>query len=158
MLVIEDDNSGSVYLELLIIYILSLGKPPPEIQVTLQAIVGLKSYRTLCLVGCYKYKHFNLLVDSGTTYNFLDKNTARQLNCNLYQATPLWVIVANGERLCNLSSIPQFIWQLYGISFIAPKRILPLGTCDAVMAERQQPNKVLFQRVTGQLRVEWSTH
>lgn len=39
--------------------------------------------RTMKLVGIYKKKNLNILVDSGSTHNFLDAQVAKRVRCTL---------------------------------------------------------------------------
>jgi len=41
----------------------------------------------------------HILVDSGSTHNFLDAATAKQLKCELFKIPPIAVAVADGAQL-----------------------------------------------------------
>lgn len=112
--------------------------------VSLQAIFGLTSHRTLCLTGQIKGCFSSLLVASGSTHNFLDDKVDHILQCKPHQSAPFWVTVSNGEKLCSPSAMPNFSWQMKGIQFSAPMHIPPLGCCDAVLGVEWLEFIVLF--------------
>ncbi|GJV91315.1 putative mitochondrial protein [Tanacetum coccineum] len=72
----------------------------------------------------------NALTDCGSTHNFLDKNMAKQLGCNIRTTCPLSVTVANGNKLVTTSECKQFKWQFGPHPFSTDVMLLPLGGCD----------------------------
>ena len=46
-----------------------------------------------------KKKSVHILVDSGSTHNFLDEEFAKSLLCDLVKITPLKVTVADGNHI-----------------------------------------------------------
>ena len=70
----------------------------PNPTISLHAINGLteSSQQTMRIVGRYKRKPIHLLIDSGSTHNFLDLNIARGLGCNLQAIPSVSITVANG--------------------------------------------------------------
>ena len=64
--------------------------------ISLQALTGDRSHNTMRVVGMYERKPLHILVDSGSTHNFLDIRYAKSLGCKLEQIHPLEVNVADG--------------------------------------------------------------
>lgn len=75
----------------------------------------------------------HVFVDSGSTHNFLDLQTAKRLGCNLRKMCPLEVSVANGNVMTSLYECKNFTWEFQGIAYTTDVMILPLGGCDMVL-------------------------
>ncbi|KAL5717940.1 hypothetical protein ACHQM5_010889 [Ranunculus cassubicifolius] len=70
-----------------------------DIAISLNALSGNVSYQTMLLKGKVKNRTLTMLVDTGSTHNFLDANTAKALGCS-YSDTPAHqVVVAGGSHL-----------------------------------------------------------
>lgn len=62
------------------------GGPPTEaLGISLQALNGCAAYQTLVLQGYSNKVAINILVDSGSTHNFLDPKIAKQ--CGVYNGS-----------------------------------------------------------------------
>jgi hypothetical protein len=53
--------------------------------------------QTLKIEGYIKNKMVIVLIDSGSTHNFIHSKTVKDLNCFIYLAPEFQVMVANGE-------------------------------------------------------------
>ena len=67
--------------------------------ISIHALVGTEGPHTMRLRGKIKNQTVVILVDSRSTHNFLDQNTAKKLNCSVQVIHGLTVIVANGDML-----------------------------------------------------------
>ncbi|XP_074314174.1 uncharacterized protein LOC141649382 [Silene latifolia] len=85
------------------------------------------------VTGKVRVNPLNILIDSGSTHNFLDEKTARKLGCKIAPSYPVAIFVANGESLYSKSMVKQFSWQLQGETFQTDIMLVPLGTCDMVL-------------------------
>ena len=74
-----------------------------------------------------------MLIDSGSTHNFLNKATATELGCTLMDTAPLSVTIANGNKMYNNYKSVGFKWLMQGEEFSTDLRILELGGCDIVL-------------------------
>lgn len=68
-------------------------------EISLNAIFGTPSPNTLRLVGTVSNHRVVILVDSGSTHNFLHSTFARQAKVPLNTFKGLLVNIANGELL-----------------------------------------------------------
>ncbi|GJW13110.1 retrotransposable element Tf2 [Tanacetum coccineum] len=102
-------------------------------QISLNAITGVYNYQTMRVMGYVKKSELHILVDSGSTHNFLNTKMARQLACNTKHTCPLQVSISGGRNLVSTTMCIDFTWSLQGESFTAPVMILPLGGCDMVL-------------------------
>lgn len=74
----------------------------PKMGISLHALHGNTSDTTLRLI---------ILVDSGSTHNFLDIKAARQLGCTMEATTPLKVNVADGFKIESDAKCKNFEWS-----------------------------------------------
>ncbi|GKA85512.1 zinc finger, CCHC-type containing protein, partial [Tanacetum coccineum] len=59
-------------------------------------------------VGCVGKNVVHVLVDSGSTHNFLDLQIAKKLGCRLRKICPMDVSVANGNVMSSLYECKGF--------------------------------------------------
>ena len=77
-----------------------------RVKISLNALSGSSNHQTLKLKGYSKKKPITILIDSGSTHNFLDLGTAKQTGCEILTTNPLWVTVADGSKICSRSISP----------------------------------------------------
>ena len=63
------------------------------------ALAGITTPQTLKIEGHIKKKKVIVLIDLGSTHNFIHCNVAKELNCFLYPALECQVMVANGGTI-----------------------------------------------------------
>ncbi|XP_027351487.1 uncharacterized protein LOC113862611 [Abrus precatorius] len=104
-----------------------------EPLISVNALTGVTSYRTMRVTGQFKKKPLHILIDSGSTHNFLDIHMAKKLGCKIDSMDPLHVTVADGTRVQINSMVKKFSWLLQNASFRSDIMLLPLGCCDMVL-------------------------
>lgn len=102
-------------------------------HISIQAMDGSSQFQTMRVVGHHHKKQLHMLLDSGSTHNFIDATRARRLDCRVESITPLWVKVADGGRLKCDSMIRAFPWKMQGEEFKADVILLPLSGSDMVL-------------------------
>ncbi|GKC98256.1 reverse transcriptase, partial [Tanacetum coccineum] len=75
----------------------------------------------------------HILVDSGSTHNFLDVHVAKRLGCNTRSTYPLSVSVVRDRQLITRNECKGFQWTLKGETFTTNVMLLPLRGCDMVL-------------------------
>lgn len=70
-------------------------------QMSVHALDGTIDYRSMRVKGGIKRKMVHVLIDSGSTHNFMDLETSKKLSCKLERIPPLSVAVANSNRVHN---------------------------------------------------------
>ena len=75
----------------------------------------------------------HILIDSGSTHNFLDVEVAKKLGCKTTSINPMRVDVANGSSLSCVAACKGLNWTLQGTQFHTDVLLLPLGNCDMVL-------------------------
>nr|GEX16932.1 hypothetical protein [Tanacetum cinerariifolium] len=98
--------------------------------ISLNAFTGSNNFKTLRVTGVLGKNKIHILIDYGSTHNFLDKNKAKQLRSNIRNMCPLSVTVAEGNKLVTTSECKQFKWQFGANLFTTDVMLLPLGGCD----------------------------
>lgn len=102
-------------------------------QISFNALTGMTSFQTLRVKGQSGKNPIHILVDSGSTHNFLDIHTAKKLGCKIQKMCPLPVCVADGNKLsCELGN-KAFKWKLQGQEFVSDVMLIPLGGCEMVL-------------------------
>ncbi|OIT05665.1 hypothetical protein A4A49_61683, partial [Nicotiana attenuata] len=104
-----------------------------EYIVSMHAMTGLMDYRTMKLTGSVGAKAVHILIDTGSTHNFLDLNTAKRLGCALQAMPSFAVAVANGNMVYSKYMCKGFSSRMQGVDFAANMLILPLGGCSVVL-------------------------
>ncbi|KAH0641887.1 hypothetical protein KY290_033503 [Solanum tuberosum] len=78
-------------------------------EISLQDLNGIKGYRTLRNSGYTTKKPINILIDYGSTHNFINEQAAKRIGCK------------------------KFKWLMQGSTFEDDFLILPIGSCDVVL-------------------------
>lgn len=122
-----------------------------EFQVSVHSIIGSSAHHTMRIKGYIKKTRIIILINSGSTHNFLDPKLAKQSGCDIHETLPLTVAIANGSRLVSSTMCRRFKWVMQGTTFEAEIRLLPLGGCDMVfigytMAVHTRANHLGFSR------------
>jgi hypothetical protein len=102
-------------------------------QLSLQALTGIAAYHTMRVTGLHEKKLLHILLDSGSTHNFLDLDVAKTLGCKLEAIPPLAITGGGGHQLEAAFICRNFKWQLQQGHFTADVIVLPLGCCDLIL-------------------------
>ncbi|KAI4312947.1 hypothetical protein MLD38_023180 [Melastoma candidum] len=107
-----------------------------EFKVTLHALngeIGDSSIQTMKLTGSYKKKTLHILIDSGSTHNFVDASVFKELGVSITPIKPIRVMVADGRTLLSNKLLRQFTWNMQGQVFEADFYVIPLVGCEMVL-------------------------
>lgn len=74
----------------------------------------------------YDKKLLQILLDSGSTHNFLDLEVAKKLGCKLEKVSSLPMTAGGGTTLEAPYICRGFTWQLQQMTFTADVIVLPL--------------------------------
>ncbi|GKA91624.1 serine/threonine-protein phosphatase PP1 isozyme 2 [Tanacetum coccineum] len=99
-------------------------------QISLHALSGVNTFQTMRVRSYVGKQPLPILIDYGSTHNFLDSNTAKKLPYKLTATTPLRVDMANGNKMISSFECNQFKWTLQGYEYKGNCMLLPLGRCD----------------------------
>ncbi|GKE47029.1 gypsy/ty3 retroelement polyprotein, partial [Tanacetum coccineum] len=98
-----------------------------HLQISLNAILGANTFQTMRVKGQINNKPVNILIDCGSTHNFLDVSTAKQMGCSIKESYPLQVTVPGGNFLTSNHVCKGLTWKLQGETFQADMMLVPLG-------------------------------
>jgi len=77
----------------------TLDKEEINLTISCNALVGITSPETMKIEGNIKKKKVIMLIDSGSTHNFIHCKIAKELNCFLYLALECQVMVTSGGTI-----------------------------------------------------------
>ena len=101
--------------------------------ISLQALQGINSFQTMRVAGKVGSYPIHILIDSGSTHNFLDATTAKKLKCELFKIPPIAVAVADGAQLTCQHMSKGFTWTMEEDNYETDIFIVALGSCDMVL-------------------------
>ena len=101
--------------------------------ISVQALLGSENCQTMRLQGRIKNQLVIVLVDSGSTHNFIDSTVAKRLGCALHTIKELQVTVANGTVIHSHGACKELQWEVQGFQQLTDFYVLPLQGCDLVL-------------------------
>ena len=102
-------------------------------QASVSAVSGVADYTTMKVRGYHEKRVIFLLLDTGSTHNFMDPKTAELLGVRVTHASCSTVSVADGSQLGVQGKVDKFKWEFHGTKFQVDFMIIPLGNCDVVL-------------------------
>ncbi|XP_077242438.1 uncharacterized protein LOC143882945 [Tasmannia lanceolata] len=103
------------------------------VEISVHALMGSLAPKTMRIRGYIKRRPVVILIDSGSTHNFLDPRVAKRTGCMVQPTQSLKVNVANGHQLMCNGICPNFHWVMHGPEFTIEVRLLPLEGYDVVL-------------------------
>ena len=101
--------------------------------ISCNVLAGITTPQTIKIEGKIKKKKVLVLIDSGSTHNFIHCKISKELNCFLYLALECQVMVANG-RTINFSRKFHNIKLTMGEYVLnSPILSIPMGGADGVL-------------------------
>lgn len=100
---------------------------------SLHVISGMASCSTMKVEGRAHNRTLQLLIDSGTTHNFLDVAMAERLGYQIEFVPPLRVLVANGGGMSCDRRCREFRWSMQGHHFQVSVYFVPLDKYHVVL-------------------------
>ncbi|KAF2314301.1 hypothetical protein GH714_025183 [Hevea brasiliensis] len=104
-----------------------------ELQMSLNVMRGTLGAQTMCVAGTCGKRSLQVLIDTGSTHNFLDSHIARKVGCELVKVTGVVVEVANGQELQCEHFCKEFTWCMQNQTFTTEVFILPLDSYDLIL-------------------------
>jgi len=102
-------------------------------QINLHALMGHIIPQTLRVQGQLKQSPVVILIDSGSTHNFIQDRIAKQLDLPLHQSQAFQVLVGNGEELKCDSIFHEMDLLVGAHHFFVDLFVLPLSGVDIVL-------------------------
>ncbi|XP_027351311.1 uncharacterized protein LOC113862423 [Abrus precatorius] len=105
----------------------------PSTQISFNALSGLPAPEALRLLGLISKKQVTILVDGGSTHNFIQDRVAKFLNLLMQPTSTLKVMVGNGSIIeCHHFCPAVPVW-IQGHSFDVDLHVLPISGADVVL-------------------------
>lgn len=101
--------------------------------ISVNALMGSHTFNTMRVQGWVQGKPIHILIDSGSTHNFLDIRTAQKLGCKKEGIGLQAVTVADGNHIPCQHVVKKFCWKLGGSTFTVDTLLIELGSCDMVL-------------------------
>lgn len=103
-----------------------------------------------------------ILIDSGSTHNFLDPVVAKRTGCTIHHISPLMVTVVNGTKIASTGICKQLQWNIQGKEFLGNMRFIPLEGRDMVLGIQwlSELGPILwdFKRLWMEFRIDGKRH
>jgi hypothetical protein len=101
--------------------------------ISCNALAGISTPQTLKIEGYIKKKKVIVLIDSGSTHNFIHDKLAKDLNCFVYPAPEFQVMIADGGTInfsgkCNKINLTMGEYVMN-----SPMISIPMGGADVVL-------------------------
>ncbi|XP_035551117.1 uncharacterized protein LOC118349692 [Juglans regia] len=103
-----------------------------ELEVSIHAISGCINSNAMKLLGTIGSFSVEILVDSGSTHNFLDPLVVEATKLRVMEDGALQVKVADGTSIVSQGKCEEMI-KVQGTKFLVPFHVLTLGGCDIVL-------------------------
>ncbi|XP_062176260.1 uncharacterized protein LOC133881329 [Alnus glutinosa] len=102
-------------------------------EISLNAITGAPSPRTMRIIGILKHHSIVILIDSGSTHNFVDTKLAASLGIRSSIQDEIQVKIANGDEVPSPGRCKEVKVKMQGYTFRTELFFLPLAGYDAVL-------------------------
>lgn len=102
-------------------------------EISFHAIAGADHPQTLRVIGTLKNRPFTVLIDRGSTHNFIDQSVVNRFKLPIQQGTHLRVMVANKEHVDCMGKCKALSLQIQGYSITTDFYVLPIAACPIVL-------------------------
>nr|TKS12805.1 hypothetical protein D5086_0000060320 [Populus alba] len=102
-------------------------------HISLDALEGTVGLNTMKVNGKMDKTTVCILIDSGSTHNFLNTTIVNKLQFQLTPIKPMTVQAANGDKMVCKFMCKGLRWKMQGISFQADVFIIDLSNCEMVL-------------------------
>jgi hypothetical protein len=96
-------------------------------------LAGISTPQTLKIEGYIKKKKVIVLIDSGSSHNFIHNKLAKALNCFVYLAPEFQVMIANGGNKYCLGKCNKINLMMGEYVMNSPMISIPMGGADVVL-------------------------
>lgn len=102
-------------------------------QVSLSTMTGISQPETLKLKGHIKKNNVMVLIDTGSTHNFLDSTMVKRLNIFSFPMRNMKVMVADYKKIEKVGNCHKVKLQIQDFNLESPFYTVPLGWVDVVL-------------------------
>ena len=102
-------------------------------EISLHAIAGTDHPQTLRVIGMLQARKVAVLIDGGSTYNFIDQTLAMKLGLKVSRQEKIQVVVANKEKIECAGLCKGLTIVIQGCPTVADFYVLPVAACPMVL-------------------------
>jgi hypothetical protein len=108
---------------------------PPEVEpvISLNALTGFSAPQTLKLIGYIKHQKVIILVDSGSTHNFIHHRIAQETHCYIHAINNFQIMIANGGSMKCGGHCENVCLQIGDYHLKSHMFAIDMGGCDIVL-------------------------
>jgi hypothetical protein len=111
--------------------------PPPmepeEPVISLHALMGISAPQTLKIKGYIKHRPVVVLIDSGSTHNFIHRRIAEEVNCFVRPVSNFQILIANGGTMKCGGRCENVKLQMGDYHLKTHMFSISMGGCDIVL-------------------------
>lgn len=94
---------------------------------------GTTSKKTMRLLGHIGKSQILVLIDSGSSGNFISEELVSKLQLSVQNLAHVQVTIADGTKLVSATGISALTWGVQQSKFVTPVRVLPLKCYDMIL-------------------------
>jgi hypothetical protein len=108
---------------------------PPEVEpvISLNALTSFSTPQTLKLIGYIKHRKVIILVDSGSTHNFIHHRIAQETHCYIHAINNFQIMIANGGSMKCGGRCENVHLQIGDYHLKSHMFAIDMGGCDIVL-------------------------
>jgi hypothetical protein len=108
---------------------------PPEVEpvISLNSLIGFSIPQTLKLISYIKHQKVIILVDSGSTHNFIHRRIAQETHCYIHVVNNFQIMIANGGSMKCGGRFENVRLQIGDYHLKSHMFVIDIGGCDIVL-------------------------
>jgi hypothetical protein len=108
---------------------------PPKVEpvISLNALTSFSAPQTLKLIGYIKHQKVIILVDSGSTHNFIHRRIAQETHCYIHAVNNFQIMIANGGSMKCGGCCENVRLQIGDYHLKSHMFSIDMGDCDIVL-------------------------
>jgi hypothetical protein len=108
---------------------------PPEVEavISLNALTGFSAPQTLKLIYYIKHRKVIILVDSGSTHNFIHRRIAQETRCYIHVVNNFQIMITNGGSMKCGGRCENVHLQIGDYHLKSHMFAIDMGGCDIVL-------------------------
>jgi hypothetical protein len=116
---------------------ITLPSHPPEVEpvISLNALTGFFVPQTLKLIGYIKKHKVNILIDSGSTHNFIHRHISQQTHCYIHAVNNFQIMIVDGGFMKCGEHCENVCLQIVHYNLKYHVSAIHMGGCDIVLRE-----------------------
>lgn len=125
--------------------------------VSIHALNGTQGIHTIKIEGTIGKQAVRILVDTGSTHNFVSTGVLRNQGIPTSYCQPLKVQMANGEATACTKLVSDLKWHMSGTTFQSDFYAIPLGGYDLILGVQWlgQVSPVCFDFGKQEIAIHW---